>query len=78
MDLNLFSQDIQKIILLIAFQQNLSSGQKPADFCRYWQILVKNRCRFIADDLKDFFLFFAFIFFPFLTQATIFVSASFC
>ncbi len=62
MDLNLFRQDIKKICLLIAFQQSLSSGQKTSDFRRYWQILVKNRCRFIAYDLKAFFLFFCFDF----------------
>jgi hypothetical protein len=67
MDLNL---------LLIAFQQSLSSGQKTTDFRRYWQILVKNRCRCIAGDLKAFYLFFALIFFT-LTLATILVSASF-
>jgi hypothetical protein len=50
--------------------------QKTADFRRYWQILVKNHCRFIAGYLKPFFLFFALIFFT-LTLATIFVSASF-
>jgi hypothetical protein len=76
MDLNLFRQDIKKICLLIAFQQNLSSGQKTADFCRFRQILVKNCCCFIAGDLKTFFLFFALIFFP-LTLAMTFVSASF-
>ncbi len=42
MDLNLFRQDIKKICLLIAFQQNLSSGQKTANFRHYWQILAKN------------------------------------
>ncbi len=62
MDLNLFSQDIKKICLLIAFQQSLSSGQKNADFHRYWQILVKNRFRYIAGDLKAFDLFFCFYF----------------
>ncbi len=62
MDLNLFRQDIKKICLLIAFQQSLSSSQKNADFRRYWQILVKNRCHFIAGDLKAFFLFFCFDF----------------
>jgi hypothetical protein len=76
MDLNLFSQDIKKICLLIAFQQSLSSSQKTADFRRYRQILVKNHCSFITGDLKAFFLFFAVIFFT-LTLATIFVSASF-
>jgi hypothetical protein len=35
MDLNLFRQDIKKIYLLIAFQQNLRSGQKTTDFCGY-------------------------------------------
>jgi len=62
MYLNLFRQDIKKIFLLIAFQQNLNSGQKTADFCHYLQILVKNRCRFIAANLKAFFLFFCFDF----------------
>ena len=77
MDLNLFRQDIKKICLLIAFQQNLRSGQKTADFCRYWQILGNNHCRFIAGDLKAFFsIFFALIFFP-LSLATIFVARSF-
>ncbi len=57
-DLNLFRQDIKKICLLIAFQQSLSSGQKTADFRRYWQILVKHPCRYIAGDLKVFYLFF--------------------
>jgi hypothetical protein len=71
MDLNLYRQDIKKICLLIAFQQNLSSGQKTADFCRDCQILVNNHCRFIAGDLKAFFQFFLLIFFP-LTLATIF------
>jgi hypothetical protein len=75
MYLNLFRQDIKKIFLVIAFQQSLNSGQKTTNFRRYWQILVKNRCRFTAGDLKTFFLFF-FIFFT-LTLATIFVSASF-
>jgi hypothetical protein len=60
MDLNLFRQDNQKICLLIAFQQSLSSDQKTADFRRYWQILVKNRCRYIAGDLKAFYFFFCF------------------
>ncbi len=32
MYLNLFRQGIKKIYLLIAFQQNLSSGQKPPTF----------------------------------------------
>ncbi len=41
MYLNLFRQDIKKIFLLIAFKQSLNSGQKTADFRRYWQILVK-------------------------------------
>jgi len=62
MYLNLFRQDIKKIFLLIAFQQSLSSGQKTTDFRRHWQILVKNRCRFTAGDLKAFFLFFCFDF----------------
>ncbi len=62
MYLNLVRQDIKKIFLLIAFQQSLNSGQKTADFRRYWQILAKNRCRFTAGDLKDFFLFFCFDF----------------
>ncbi len=62
MDINLFRQDIKKICLLIAFQQNLSSGQKTADFHHYWQILVKNCCPFIAGDLKALFLFFFFEF----------------
>ncbi len=60
MYLNLFRQDIKKIFLLIAFQESLNSGQKTADFRRYWQILVKNRCCFTAGDLKAFFLFFCF------------------
>ncbi len=77
MGLNLFRQDIKKICLLIAFQQNLSSGQKTADFCHYWQILVNNRCRFIAGDLKAFFFYFFALIFFLLTLATIFVSASF-
>jgi hypothetical protein len=47
----MYRQDIKKIFLLIAFQQCLNSGQKTADFRRYWQILVKNRCRFTAGDL---------------------------
>ncbi len=62
MYLNLFRQDIKKIFLLKAFQQSLNSGQKTADFRRYWQILVKNRCRFTAGDLKAFFQFFCFDF----------------
>ncbi len=63
MDLNLFRQDIKKICLLIAFQQSLSSGQKTADFCCYWQILVKNLCRYIPGDLKAFLsIFFCFDF----------------
>ena len=62
MNLNLFRQDIRKICLLIAFQQSLSSGQKTADFRRYQQILVKNCCRYIAGDLKAFYLFFCFDF----------------
>ncbi len=62
MDLNLFRQDIKKICLLIAFQQSLSSSQKTADFRRYWQILVKNCCRYIAGDLKPFIYFFCFDF----------------
>jgi hypothetical protein len=62
MDLNLFRQDIKKICLLIAFQQSLSSGQKTADFRCYRQILVKNCCRYIAGDLKAFYLFFCFDF----------------
>ncbi len=55
MYLNLFRQDIKKIFLLIAFLQSLNSG-------RYWQILVKNCCRFTAGDLKAFFLFICFDF----------------
>jgi hypothetical protein len=62
MDLNLFRQDIKKIFLLKAFQQSLSRGQKTADFRRYRQILVKNCCRYIAGDLKAFYLFFCFAF----------------
>ena len=60
----------------LAFQQSLSSSQKTSDFGRYWQILVKNRCRFTAGDLKAFFFFLLLISFT-LTLATIFVSASF-
>jgi hypothetical protein len=55
MDLNLFRQDIKKIFLPIALQQSLSSGQKITDFRRYWQILVKNHCCFIAGNLKAIF-----------------------
>jgi hypothetical protein len=62
MYLNLFRQDIKKIFLLIVFQQSLNSGQKTADFRHYRQILVKNRCRFNAGDLKAFILFFCFDF----------------
>jgi hypothetical protein len=62
--LNLVRQDIKKICLLIAFQQNLSSGQKTADFFHYWQILVNNRCRFIAGNLKGFFSIFLLYFLP--------------
>jgi hypothetical protein len=62
MYLNLFRQDIKKIFLLKAFQQSLNSGQKTADFRRYWQILVKNHCCFPAGDLKAFFQFFCFDF----------------
>jgi hypothetical protein len=57
-----FRQDIEKICLLIAFQQSLSSGQKNTDFRRLWQILVKNHCRFITGDLKAFFSTFCFDF----------------
>ncbi len=39
-----------------------SSGQKTADFCHYWKILVKNCCHFIAGDLNAFFLLFCFDF----------------
>jgi hypothetical protein len=78
MDLNIFRQDIKKICLLKAFQRSLSSGQKTADFRRYWQILVKNRCRYIAGDLKAFDLFFFALIFFTLTLATIFVSEVFC
>jgi hypothetical protein len=60
MYLNLFKQAIKKIFSLKAFQQSLNSGQKTADFRRYWQILVKNRCSFTAGDLKAFFQFFCF------------------
>ncbi len=62
MDLNLLKQDIKKICLNIEFPQSLSSGQITTDFRRYWPILVKNRCRFIAGNLKAFFLFFCFDF----------------
>jgi hypothetical protein len=31
----MYSDDIKKICLLIAFQQSLSSGQKTANFRRY-------------------------------------------
>ncbi len=62
MYLNLFRQDIKKIFLLIAFQQSLNSSQKAADFRRYWQILIKNRCRFTAGDLKAFFSIFCYDF----------------
>ncbi len=62
MYLNLFRQDIKKIFLLKAFQQSLNSSQKTADFRRFWQILFKNRCRFIAGDLKKIFQFFCFYF----------------
>ncbi len=44
------------------FQQSLSSGQKTTHFCRYWQILVKNRCRYIAGDIKAFYIIFCFDF----------------
>jgi hypothetical protein len=76
MDLKLFSQDIKKIWLLIAFQQSLSSGQKTADFLRYWQILEKNCCRFITGNLKAFFLYFCFDFLH-IDPSNDFVSASF-
>ncbi len=62
MNLNLFRRDIKKTCLPIAFQQSLSGGQKTTDFRRYWQILVKNGCRFIAGDLKAFYLIFCFDF----------------
>ncbi len=62
MYLNLFRQDIKKIFLLIAFKQSLNSGQKTANFRRYRQILVKNRCHFTAGHLKAFFLLFCFDF----------------
>ncbi len=62
MYVNLFRQDIKKIFLLKALKQSLNSGQKTADFRRHWQILVKNRCRFTAGDLKVFFQFFCFDF----------------
>ncbi len=62
MYLNLFRQDIKKIFSLKAVQESLNSGQETADFCRYWQILVKNHCRFAAGDLKAFFQFFCFDF----------------
>jgi hypothetical protein len=62
MYLNLFRQDIKKIFLLKAFQQSLISGPKTADFRHNLQILVKNRCRFTAGDLKAFFQFFCFEF----------------
>jgi hypothetical protein len=76
MYLNLFRQDIKKIFLLMAFQQSLNSGQKTADFRRYRQIFVKNRCRFTPGDLKAFFQFFCFDCLH-IYLATIFVSASF-
>jgi hypothetical protein len=60
--LNLFRQDIKKIFLQIAFQHSLNSGLNTADFHRYWQILVRNRCRFNAGDLKAFFQLFCFDF----------------
>ncbi len=72
MYLNLFRQDIKKIFLLIAFQQSLNSGQKPPNSA----VIDKFGKKFTAGDLKAFFLFFALIVFT-LTQATIFVSASF-
>jgi hypothetical protein len=75
MVLSLFRKDIKKICLLIAYQQSLSSGQKPPTFAVIDK-LVKNRRRSIAGNLKAFFLFFALIFFT-LTLATIFVFASF-
>ncbi len=37
-------------------------AKKTTDFRRYCQILVKNRCRFIAGNLKAFYLFFCFDF----------------
>jgi hypothetical protein len=63
MDLNLFRQDINKICLLIAFFSKASAAaKKTADFRRYLQILVKSRCRYIAGNLKAFYLFFCFDF----------------
>jgi hypothetical protein len=77
MDRHLFRQDIKKICLLIELQQSLSSSQKTADFRRYWQILIKKLLPLHRRQLKSlFFYFFALIFIT-LTQATIFVSASF-
>ncbi len=46
----------------MAFQQSLSSGQKTTHFCHYWQILVKNHCRYIAGDIKAFYIIFCFDF----------------
>jgi hypothetical protein len=43
MDLNLLRQDIKKICFLIAFQQSLSSGQKPPTFAvidKFWKKIV--------------------------------------
>ncbi len=76
MALNLFRQDIKKIFLLIAFQQNLRSGQKNADFCMLLTNFGKKLLSLHRRQLKTFFIFFCFDFFP-LTQATIFVSAIF-
>jgi hypothetical protein len=53
-----------------------SISAKPQQRPKNHRILVKNRCRFIAGDLKAFFLFFCFDFVT-LTLTTIFVSASF-
>jgi hypothetical protein len=64
MDLNLFRQNIKKIFLLIAFQQNISSGKKKRQILPLLTNFGKNCCRFIAGDVKAFFLFFCFDFLP--------------
>ncbi len=58
----IFWLDIKKLFLLMACQRSLSSGQKTTGFRLFWQVLVKNRRRFIAGYFKAFLYFFYFDF----------------
>jgi len=52
-----FQASIKKLLLLIAYQQSLSSGRKTTEIRHFRKILLKNRRRFIAGDFKALFIF---------------------